>query len=207
VVLTRIEKQAEAFDQQVAYRIHRAPLKRRGPKGFEWLGMVWEFILVGIRVAKEQQPGFNPMLLQQVRLEYALRLRERLGGQPILLTVGRMQRRKGQDQIIRALPTILRAFPETKYVIVGPLRGWPPDFVETLRSLAEELGVSQHVLITGEVSKEDLPLYYLACDVFVMPNRLIPPGDVEGFGIVFLEASFLGKPVIGGQSGGVPDAV
>jgi phosphatidylinositol alpha-1,6-mannosyltransferase len=109
--------------------------------------------------------------------------------------------------VIQALPEVLKHFPDVKYVMVGPLKGWPPGYAETLLHLAEQVGVSPHVMLVGEVDITELPLYYIACDVFVMPNRLVPPGDVEGFGIVFLEANFLGKPVIGGNSGGVSDAI
>ncbi|MCP4372485.1 MAG: glycosyltransferase family 4 protein, partial [Deltaproteobacteria bacterium] len=152
-------------------------------------------------------PGFNPKPLQVSDAKKGLLLRERLNGEPIILTVGRLQRRKGQDNIIRALPEITKHFPEVKYVIVGSTYASTPGLTDELNKMATQLGVSQHVVLVGEVENEELPYYYKACDLFIMPNRDEPGGDVEGFGIVFLEAGFLGKPVIGGNSGGVPDAV
>lgn len=76
-----------------------------------------------------------------------------------------------------------------------------------VENLATELQVDQHIVWAEKVSNKELPQYYAACDLFAMPNRVGPAGDVEGFGIVFLEAGFFEKPVIGGNSGGVPDAV
>ncbi|MBD3309039.1 glycosyltransferase [candidate division KSB3 bacterium] len=152
-------------------------------------------------------PGFYPKPLEHLDQAKISQMREQIGGQPILLTVGRLQRRKGQDQVIRALPRVIRHFPEVKYVIVGSTQGGTAGLAESLQNLAEEVGVSQHVLLVGEVNHGVLPYYYAACDLFLMPNRREPGGDAEGFGIVFLEAGFLGKPVIGGNSGGVPDAV
>jgi phosphatidylinositol alpha-1,6-mannosyltransferase len=75
-----------------------------------------------------------------------------------------------------------------------------------LDALARELGVADRVVFAGEVPPGDLPAYYAACDVFLLPNR-IDEGDIEGFGIVFLEAAASERPAIGGSSGGVPEAV
>jgi phosphatidylinositol alpha-1,6-mannosyltransferase len=75
-----------------------------------------------------------------------------------------------------------------------------------LERLVAEHGVEDRVFFAGTVPNADLPAYYAACDVFLLPNR-VDDGDIEGFGIVFLEAAATGKPVIGGNSGGVPEAV
>lgn len=152
-------------------------------------------------------PGFNPRNLQSVSQDQIDQLRASFGGAPVLLTIGRMQQRKGQDHVIRALPEIIPHSPNIRYVIVGSSQGGTDGFEKTLKELAKEVGVSQHVVFAGEIDNATLPTYYAACDAFIMANRTIPPGDVEGFGIVFLEAGFMGKPVIGGSSGGVPDAV
>ncbi len=152
-------------------------------------------------------PGFNPKPLEISHPEKVTQFRERFKGKPIILTVGRLQERKGQDNVIRALPEVIQHFPDLKYVIVGSTHGGTEGLADTLQELAQQLGVSQHVVLLGEIENEDLPYYYAACDLFIMPNRHKSGGDVEGFGIVFLEAGFLGKPVIGGNSGGVPDAV
>jgi phosphatidylinositol alpha-1,6-mannosyltransferase len=88
-----------------------------------------------------------------------------------------------------------------KYIIVGL-----GDELANLQQLIADLRVSNNVMMVGRVSDQDLPSYYAACDVFVMPNREID-GDIEGFGMVYLEAAAAGKPVIGGESGGTRDAI
>ncbi|HYL80030.1 MAG TPA: glycosyltransferase family 4 protein [Candidatus Acidoferrum sp.] len=130
--------------------------------------------------------------------------RRRLGlqGQRVLLSVGRLQRRKGQDLVIQALPGLLADMPDLCYLIVGT-----GEEDSRLRSLADELGVGSHVRFAGAVPDRELPDFYRACDVFVLPNREEANQDIEGFGIVFLEANACGKPVVGGRSGGTSDAV
>jgi len=130
--------------------------------------------------------------------------RQRLGldGRRILLSVGRLQRRKGHDMAIRALPAIATAIPTLRYVIVGT-----GEEEARLRGLAAELGVAELVQFVGYVAGERLPEYYQSCDVFIMPNREETNQDVEGFGMVFLEAGACGKPVIGGRSGGAGEAI
>jgi phosphatidylinositol alpha-1,6-mannosyltransferase len=120
---------------------------------------------------------------------------------PVLLTVGRLVRRKGIDTVLEALPGVLRRVPEAVYVIAGD----GPDR-ERLESLARELNVYEHTRFAGRVPHDDLNDYYNACDVFVLTARTVPP-SVEGFGIVFLEANACEKPVIGSRSGGIPDAI
>jgi phosphatidylinositol alpha-1,6-mannosyltransferase len=119
----------------------------------------------------------------------------------VLLTIGRLDFRKGHDLVIRALPLLRAEFPRSRYLVVGegPERG-------KLQALAREMGVAESVLFAGFQPDERLPAYYRACDVFVMHNRTLPD-DVEGFGLVFLEANACGKPVVGGRSGGAVEAV
>ncbi|NLB96282.1 MAG: glycosyltransferase, partial [Armatimonadetes bacterium] len=121
---------------------------------------------------------------------------------PVLVTVSRLLERKGHDVVLRALPRIAAAVPEVAYLVAGTGPREP-----VLRRLAGELGVAERVVFAGRVPDEELADYYGAADVFIHPNRELPNGDVEGFGIVFLEANAAGKPVIGGNSGGTPDAV
>jgi phosphatidylinositol alpha-1,6-mannosyltransferase len=105
--------------------------------------------------------------------------------------------------VIRALPRLRESIPEVNYLIVGdgPYR-------PQLESLAEAMGVQDHVIFAGQVPTEELPDVYALSDVFVMPSReRLEVDDVEGFGIVFLEASACAKPVIGGRSGGIPEAI
>ena len=133
-------------------------------------------------------------------------LRARLGGEGrrVLLSVGRLTPRKGQDTVIRLLPRIAAVVPDVIYWIAG---GGGEAERRRLRDLAAAGGVADRVQFLGEVPENDLPDLYAACDVFVMLNRTMPDGDVEGFGIVFLEANACGKPVVGGRSGGAVEAV
>jgi len=103
--------------------------------------------------------------------------------------------------VIKALPSIAQKAPDVKYLIVGT-----GEEQATLYKTAQEMGVMERVVFAGQVPASELAAYYAACDVFVMPNRQIGP-DIEGFGIVFVEASAAGKPVIGGANGGTGDAI
>lgn len=134
-------------------------------------------------------------------LDAEIAQRHGLAGKRILLTVGRLVPRKGHDLVIQALPTVLAAVPNTVYLIVG---AGPNE--QTLRNLVTEFRVTDQVVFCGEVAAAELPAYYAAADVFVMPSRETDD-DVEGFGIVFLEAAAFAKPSIGGRSGGVSDAI
>jgi phosphatidyl-myo-inositol dimannoside synthase len=132
-------------------------------------------------------------------------VRERYGlaTRPVVVCVSRLVARKGQDTLIRAWPRVLREVPGAALLIVGdgPYRSG-------LRRLRTELGVAEHVRLAGPVSWEELPAHYGAGDVFAMPCRTRRGGlDVEGLGIVYLEASATGLPVVAGDSGGAPDAV
>jgi phosphatidylinositol alpha-1,6-mannosyltransferase len=119
----------------------------------------------------------------------------------LLLTVSRLQARKGHDLVLRALARLAAKGIPVRYVVVGDGRERP-----ALEQLAASLGVADRVRFTGAVSHEDLPSYYAAADLFVLPNR-VDDGDFEGFGMAFLEAAAAGLPTIGGASGGVPEAI
>ena len=119
----------------------------------------------------------------------------------LILSVGRLSRRKGFDQVIQALPSLIHAGLDIQYVLIGI--GEDYDY---LLNLALKHGVSERVHLLGHVSIDDLPRWYNACDVFIMPNREIN-GDTEGFGMVFIEAAACGKPAIAGQTGGTGAAV
>lgn len=132
----------------------------------------------------------------------AAQLRARLAGdRPLLLTVGRLQRRKGHDLMIDAVAILRRKGTRLTYVIVGD-----GEERERLESRARDHGIADDVVFAGAVAADDLPMYYAAADLFCHPNR-IDGADIEGFGIVFLEAAAAGLPVIGGDSGGVPEAI
>jgi phosphatidylinositol alpha-1,6-mannosyltransferase len=132
-----------------------------------------------------------------------VRERHGLGARPVIVCVSRLVARKGQDTLIRALPAIRAAVPDAALLLVGagPYR-------RELATLAERTGVSPHVVLTGGVPFAELPAHYAAGDVFAMPSRTRRGGmDVEGLGIVYLEGSATGLPVVAGNSGGAPDAV
>jgi phosphatidylinositol alpha-1,6-mannosyltransferase len=132
-----------------------------------------------------------------------VRRRLGLGGRPVVLCVSRLVPRKGQDTLLRAWPGVLAAAPDARLLLVGS-----GPFGKDLRNLAERLRLTGSVHFTGAVPGQDLPAYYDAADVFAMPCRTRRGGlDVEGLGIVYLEASATGLPVIGGDSGGAPDAI
>ena len=132
-----------------------------------------------------------------------VRRRHRLQDRPVVVCVSRLVPRKGQDVLVRALPELRRRVPGTALLLVG---GGPD--LPRLRRLAAEHGVADDVVTTGSVPWEELPAHYDAGDVFAMPCRTRRGGlEVEGLGIVFLEASATGLPVLAGRSGGSPDAV
>ncbi|BBZ33173.1 glycosyltransferase family 4 protein [Mycolicibacterium confluentis] len=132
-----------------------------------------------------------------------LRARYGLGDRPTVVCVSRLVPRKGQDMLIRALPRIRQRIDGAVLVIVG---GGP--YRETLEKLAHEHGVAEHVVFTAGVPSRELAGHYALGDVFAMPCRTRGAGlDVEGLGIVFLEASATGVPVVAGTSGGAPETV
>ncbi|KAI5916665.1 glycosyltransferase family 4 protein [Thauera sp. 2A1] len=131
-------------------------------------------------------------------------LRDSLGlgsSAKLILSVGRLSRRKGFDTVIRSLPSLVNSGLDAHYAIIGI--GEDEAYLDTL---ASEVGVAERVHRLGHVPMQDLPRWYNACDVFVLANREIG-GDTEGFGIVFLEAAACGKAAIAGQAGGTGSAV
>ncbi len=153
----------------------------------------------------------------------AVRDRYGLAGRPVVVCVSRLVARKGQDTLLRAWPAVLRQVPGAALLVVGG-----GSYAKTLHQLAGRLGLSYtvrnagqgprpgdreappspSVCFTGPVPQDELPRHYAAGDVFAMPCRTRRGGlDVEGLGIVYLEASAAGLPVVGGDSGGAPDAI
>jgi phosphatidylinositol alpha-1,6-mannosyltransferase len=128
--------------------------------------------------------------------------REIFENKRVVLTVGRLVEHKGMDMSIRAMASVVEQVPEILYVLAGdgPYR-------QTLEELAYDLGIQDYVLFLGQVSESRKQALYKSAEFFLMPNRELDDGDVEGFGIVFLEANTYGKAVIAGRSGGVIDAV
>ncbi|MGI8760673.1 MAG: glycosyltransferase family 4 protein [Jatrophihabitantaceae bacterium] len=133
----------------------------------------------------------------------AVRKRYGLLGRPVIVCVSRLVPRKGQDTLIEALPLVRQRVPDAGLLLVGT-----GPYHAQLVQLAESRSVAEHVLLTGGVPYAQLPAHYAAGDVFAMPCRTRRAGmDVEGLGMVFLEASATGLPVLAGNSGGAPDAV
>jgi phosphatidyl-myo-inositol dimannoside synthase len=132
-----------------------------------------------------------------------IRERYRLAGRPVVVCVSRLVRRKGQDTLLRAWPAVIKQVPDAALLIVGA-----GPYGAALRQLSQRSGLNSSVHFTGPVPQAELPAHYAAGDVFSMPCRTRRGGlDVEGLGIVYLEASATGLPVVGGDSGGAPDAI
>lgn len=132
-----------------------------------------------------------------------LRARYRLGDRPTVVCVSRLVPRKGQDTLIAAWPQVSQRVPGAALVIVGS-----GPYEQTLHRMADESGVRADIVFTGAVPTVELPAHYALADVFAMPCRTRGAGlDVEGLGIVFLEASAAGVPVVAGDSGGAPETV
>jgi phosphatidyl-myo-inositol dimannoside synthase len=130
------------------------------------------------------------------------RQKEGIADKFILLTVGNVSKRKGQEVIIRALPKILQTKPNVMYWMVGL-----PQEQTSLERLAEHLGVSHAVRFWGRVDVYQLHSLYNTCDLFVMTSRQLSDGDFEGYGIAVLEAALCGKPALVSDNSGLAEAV
>jgi phosphatidylinositol alpha-1,6-mannosyltransferase len=119
----------------------------------------------------------------------------------VALTVGRLQARKGQDMMIKAVPKIVEKYPDFLYAIVGG-----GEQKQELLSLVADLNLTEHVMFMSEISDEQMIQCYQQCDVFILPNRTIGQ-DIEGFGMVLVEAQSCGKAVIAGDSGGTKETM
>jgi phosphatidylinositol alpha-1,6-mannosyltransferase len=148
-------------------------------------------------------PGVDEAVFRPGAGGAEIRERHGLGDRPVVVCVSRLVPRKGQDTLIRIWPSVVAAVPGAALLIVG---GGP--YRAALERLRDASPVRDSIVITGGVPWSDLPAHYDAGDVFAMPCRTRRRGlDVEGLGIVYLEASATGLPVVAGDSGGAPDAV
>lgn len=150
-------------------------------------------------------PAVDPQIFNPSNQVRGSSLREEIGfaNRPTIVSVSRLMARKGHDLLIKSMPELKKQIPGIALLIVGdgPYR-------ETLEKLVTRLDLELDVHFTGKVAYQDLPAWYGAGDVFAMPCRTRTAGwDVEGLGIVYLEASSTGLPVIAGDSGGAPEAV
>jgi phosphatidyl-myo-inositol dimannoside synthase len=160
-------------------------------------------VLDGVTELRRLAPGVDVDTYHPTVDGEQVRARLGLTDRPVVVCVSRLVPRKGQDMLIRALPEIRRRVPDAALLIVG---GGP--YRATLEKLARQAGVERDVVFTGSVPSVELPAHYAAGDVYAMPCRTRNRGlDVEGLGIVYLEASATGLPVVAGDSGGAPDAV
>jgi len=148
-------------------------------------------------------PGVDTSVFRPDAGGAEVRERYQLHDRPVVVCVSRLMPRKGQDTLVRLLPDIQRQVPDAALMLVGGGRYRPK-----LQRLAEDSHARRDIIFTGSVPWPDLPAHYAAGDVFAMPCRTRRAGlDVEGLGIVYLEASATGLPVIAGSSGGAADAV
>jgi len=148
-------------------------------------------------------PGIDTAQFAPQVKNYELIEKHRLEGRRVIVCVGRLVHRKGQDQLIKSLPKIIKEFPDAVLLFVGdgPIKSM-------LKNSARQLGVINNIVFAGKVSHTQLADYICLGEVFAMPVRSRFFGlEVEGLGIVYLEASACGLPVIAGNSGGAPDAV
>ena len=140
---------------------------------------------------------FSPQDSTQLRKEL------KIDDKRVIVSVGRLVHRKGQDHLIQAMPEILKRVPDAHILMVGQ-----GPYLSHLKKLVQELNLVDHVTFIGRIQYAQLPEYICAGDIFAMPSRSRFFGlEVEGLGIVYLEASACGLPVIAGSSGGAPDAV
>ncbi|MFA6171952.1 MAG: glycosyltransferase family 4 protein [Patescibacteria group bacterium] len=161
---------------------------------------------LGEKIAKKIviiNPGVDGKIKIDKGLSDKLKTRQGLKNKIVLLSISRLVKRKGFDYVIESMPEILKAAPQAVYVVggIGPDEEY---LKEKWQALPEE--VKKKVIFIGKPDDKEKWAWLSACDIFVMPSRKIN-GDVEGFGIVYLEANLAGKPVIAGDSGGVRDAV
>ncbi|GLX82094.1 glycosyltransferase family 4 protein [Thalassotalea eurytherma] len=119
----------------------------------------------------------------------------------VIITVGRLQQRKGQDMMLKAMPDILKSHPDALYAVIG--RG---ECKEQLTQLVDELNLKDNVQLLDEITDQQMIQCYQQCDLFILPNRTIG-NDIEGFGMVLVEAQACGKPVIAGDSGGTKETM
>jgi phosphatidylinositol alpha-1,6-mannosyltransferase len=146
--------------------------------------------------------GTDPRQFSPAHASAASRAQLGVGDAPYLLTVARLVPHKGQDVAMRALAALSAEFPALRYVIVGE----GPD-EGRLRALAQTLGVGLRVIFAGPMRDDLLPAVYAGATLYVGLSRLLPPINVEGFGISFVEAAASGVPSVAGDSGGVRSAV
>ena len=145
-------------------------------------------------------PYFKPPANEKIKND--LIKKYNLENKKIILTIGRMVERKGADMVIKSIPKIKTEIKNIVYIIAGGNAYYKKDLVE----LSKKFSVNDRIIFMPNAKDEEIKALYDLCDLFIMPCRQINE-DVEGFGIVFLEANCFNKPVIGGKSGGAMEAI
>lgn len=145
--------------------------------------------------------GVNLEEIESTRADASLLERLGIGQKRLVLSVGRLEWHKGFDMVMRAVPRVIGEVPDVVFVVVGDgeIRG-------QLEQIRDQLKLGEKVIFAGKLPRREMLSLMKSCDVFVLASRQ-EKTSVEGFGIVFLEAGACGKPVVGGRSGGIPDAV
>ncbi len=138
----------------------------------------------------------DPVLQEDIVKQYDLEDKK------VLLTVGRLVERKGHDRVIQSLVKVVQRFPDLRYIIIGKGSN-----LSNLKYLVKRLRLKKHVIFLERVDDDELQIFYDLANVFIMTSRELSCGDVEGFGIVYLEANNFKKPVIAGRTGGAIEAV
>jgi len=194
--------------------------RRRSPRGRAFLRYVFRSASLVTAVSLWCKTRLAPLVDAQARLDVlpagvdanafrpdvaveTVRRRHRLEGGPVVCCVSRLVARKGQDQVIRALPRLAAEWPGIRFLIVGA-----GPYEATLRRLASTYDVVERVRFAGEVPYAELPAHFRAGDIFAMPCRTRFGGlETEALGAVYLQAAAIGRPSIGGAVGGAPEAV
>lgn len=170
-------------------------------------------IVIRFGVDKKKVFTVYPCIKKPVTIEFSeeklikIKNKYKLMNKKIILTVGNLVKRKGHDMVIKSLPKIINTIPNLLYVIIGS--GFE---LKNLMELVEEKKLEKYVTFLNQVDNTELSMIYSICDAFIMASREIKNKknqviDIEGFGMVFIEANLYGKPTIGGNSGGVPEAI
>jgi phosphatidylinositol alpha-1,6-mannosyltransferase len=146
-------------------------------------------------------PGVDASLFVPAVSDEAFKQHMAWQDRKVIITVGRLQERKGQDMMLRATALLKHQFPEILYAVIG--RG---ECLESLKALTAELNLNDHVQFLTDVSDAQMIQCYQQSDIFILPNRTIG-NDIEGFGMVLVEAQACGKPVIAGDSGGTKETM
>lgn len=146
-------------------------------------------------------PGVDTQVFVPAEPDKSIKTQLGWNQRPVILTVGRLQERKGHDILIQSLPDIIKQHPQVLYAIIGD-----GENKTSLQELVANLELNDHVMFMSELSDQQMIQCYQQCDLFVLPNRSVGR-DIEGFGMVLVEAQACAKPVIAGDSGGTAETM